>query len=143
MNTRLFLFSVFFLGIVLVACSIQDTSTPVPTATTVPTPTDTPIKATPTRTSVDSAGQSTALVTVDVSAVAQGVTLQVVAPVQDSADAPWWATMPEYTLQLIDRRRTVALQIGEEMGLRGAHTQLRRLVGQVQPDLAGSLVNRR
>jgi hypothetical protein len=49
----------------------------------------------------------------------------------------------QHALKLVDRRRTVALQVGEEVPLVAAHTQVRRLFGQVQADLASCLVNRR
>jgi hypothetical protein len=104
MKTQSFLFTVLLLVIVLAACSVPNTSTPVPTSTVAAQLTNTPIKATstqtaaPTLTPADSDGQRTALVTVDTSGVAQDLTTQVVAPVLASADAPWWAVMPEHTL---------------------------------------------
>ena len=93
MRTRSFLLTVVLFGIVLAACSVQSTPTAVPAVTVVVQPTGTPIKAT----STQSAAQSTALVTVNVSGVAQDVSLQVVAPVPSTADAPWWMAMPEHT----------------------------------------------
>jgi hypothetical protein len=74
------------------------------TATVAAQPTVTPTRAAPTQiaaptlTPASNAGQSAVQVTVDASGVAQDLSLEVVPAVPPSADAPWWAAMPEYTL---------------------------------------------
>jgi hypothetical protein len=55
----------------------------------------------PTLTPADSAGPSAAPVTVDISGVAQDLTLEVVAAVPPSPDAPWWEAMPQHTLLML------------------------------------------
>jgi hypothetical protein len=58
--------------------------------------------ATPTLSPAGNAGPSAASVAVDVSGVADAVSLEVVASVPPSADAPAWAAMPEYTLLTLE-----------------------------------------
>jgi hypothetical protein len=98
------------------ACTVHtDTSTLAPTAalpeaaeaTATLKPASTPTEIAPTQTAAptltpaDSVGQRSALVTVDISGVAQDLTSQVVAPVLASADVPWWAAIPQHMLLML------------------------------------------
>jgi hypothetical protein len=58
-----------------------------PAPTAAPSPTSEPIE-----------GQEGPSVTVDISGVAQDVTLSMVAAVPPSAEAPWWESMPQHSL---------------------------------------------
>lgn len=86
--------AVLALMLLLSACNVtSNTPTLEPTAT-LPEP----VGAVSTATPAGSEGQNGPQVTVDVSGVAQDVVSQVIPAVPPSADGPWWAMMPQYTL---------------------------------------------
>jgi hypothetical protein len=80
------------LMLLLTACNI-------PTTVPIPAPTEAaaPKGAASTQAPSDNMAPGTTAVTVDVSGVAQNVTLEAVAAVAQRADGPWWEGMPQHT----------------------------------------------